>query len=286
MKKIIYLLIAVFIFGIVANGFKNLSKQKESILIQSVDSKMTSAMLSQSAKIISGRLRSFSSAKYELKVIPEKNQIQVIFAGNTDLKTVEGLLTEQGAFAFYASYDHDSLTKLLKGDSRLFSLLKATETSHPSAKIGCTTVAEVEKVNRYLNSLALNQQCKFAWSQPSEKKEVCLYALRLEGSKGAILTGADIENINFGMEKEAESYAITIEFKKEAIPVWADATRHNINNAIAIVLDNQVIYAPKLKSVIEGGKCEITGKFTESEARFIAALGNNGVLPVSFKVIR
>lgn len=286
MKKIIYLLIAVFIFGIIANGFKNQSKQKDSVLIQSVDNKMTSAMLSQSAKIISGRLQSFSSAKYELKVIPEKNQIQVIFNGNLDLKIVEGLLTEQGAFAFYATYDHDGLTGLLKGDSHLFSLLKANETDHPSAKIGCITVAEVEKVNRYLNTLALNQPCKFVWSQPSEKSEVCLYALRLEGSKGAILTGSDIENIKFGKEKGAESYTIAIEFKKAAIPVWADATRRNINNVIAIVLDNQVIYAPKLKSVIEGGKCEITGKFTETEARFIAALGNNGVLPVSFKVIR
>lgn len=286
MKKIIYLLIAVFIFGIVANGFKNLSKQKESILIQSVDSKMTSAMLLQSAKIISDRLQSFSSAKYELKVIPEKNQIQVIFAGNKDLKTVEGLLTEQGEIAFYATFDHDGLAGPLKGDTHLFSLLKVIETDYSSAKIGCTTVVEVEKVNRYLNTLALNQQCKFVWSQPSEQSEVCLYALRLEGSKGAILTGADIENIKFGKEKEAESYTIAIEFKIAAIPIWADATRHNINNAIAIVLDNQVIYAPKLKSVIEGGKCEITGKFTESEARFIAALGNSGVLPASFKVIQ
>ena len=286
MKKIIYLLIAVFIFGIVANGFKNLSKQKESILIQSVDSKMTSAMLTQSAKIISNRLSGFSSAKYELKVIPEKNQIKVIFAGNTDLKEVEGLLTKQGAFAFYATYDHDGLTRLLKGDSQLFSLIKVADTDHPSAKIGCTTVAEVEKVNHCLNSLALNQQCKFAWSQPSEKMEVCLYALRLEGSKGAILTGADIESIKFGKEKETESYSIAIEFKNAAVPIWADATRVNINNAIAIVLDNQVIYAPKLKSVIEGGKCEITGKFTESEAKFIAALGNNGVLPAGFKVIQ
>ena len=218
MKKIIYLLIAVFIFGIVANGFKNLSKQKESILIQSVDSKMTSAMLLQSAKIISNRLQSYSSAKYELKVIPEKNQIQVIFAGNTDLKAVEVLLTEQGAFAFYAAFDHDGLTGLLKGDSQLFSLIKAADTDHPSAKIGCTTVAEVEKVNHYLNSLALNQQCKFAWSQPSEKTEVCLYALRLEGSKGAILTGSDIENITFCKGKEAESYSIAIEFKKAAVP--------------------------------------------------------------------
>ena len=286
MKTIIYVLIAIFTFGIIANGFKSQPKQENSILIQSTDNTITSATLSQSAKIISGRLKSFSSAKFELKIIPEKNQIQVIFTDNFDLKTVESLLTQQGAFAFYATYNHDRLSELLKGDNHLFSLFNAKDNDRSSAKIGCTAVGEVEKVNSYLNTLALNQQCKFVWGQPSENSEICLYALRLDNGKGALLTGSDIESIKYDQEKASENYLIAIEFKKEAVPIWADATKRNINNAIAIVLDNQVIYAPTLKTVIEGGKCEITGKFTQTEARYFAALGNNGELPLSFKVIR
>lgn len=286
MKKIIYVLIAIFVFGIIANGFKNQSRPKNSILIQSTDNKTSSVTLSQSAKIISGRLHDFSSAKFDLKIIPEKNQIQVIFTDNSDLNTVESLLTQQGTFAFYATYNHERLAELLKSDNHLFSLLNVKNSAPSSAEIGFTTIAGVEKVNNYLKTLGFNQQCKFVWSQPSKDAEVCLYALRLENGKGALLTGSDIESAKYNQDKGSGSYMIAIDFKKAAVPIWADATKRNINNSIAIVLDNQVIMAPMIRSVIEGGKCEISGNFSQTETRYIAALGNNGELPVSFKVIQ
>ena len=286
MKTIIYVLIAIFAFGIIANGFKGQSQPKNSILIQSTDNKISSATLSQSASIISGRLQSFSSNKFNLKLIPEKNQIQVIFADNSDLKTVEGLLTKQGTFAFYATYDQKQLAELLKDDNQLNILLSRKNTNPTSSEIGCVPVGGVEKVNKYLATLALNQSCKFVWSQPDEKKGVCLYALQLENGKGAILNGSDIAEMKSNQEKDSGSYVVGIEFKQPAIAIWADATRRNINHAIAIVLDDQVLYAPTLRSVIEGGRCEISGNFTQTEGRYLAALGNNGALPVSFKVVR
>jgi preprotein translocase subunit SecD len=51
-------------------------------------------------------------------------------------------------------------------------------------------------------------------------------------------------------------------------------------------LDDQVIYAPIVRSVINGGHCTISGNLTKPEAAYIAALGNNGELPVSFKVVK
>jgi hypothetical protein len=286
MKTIIYLLIAVFTFGIIANSFKNQSGTKNIITIQSTDNKILSATLSQSAKIISGRLQSFSPAEFDLKIIPEKDQIQVIFTDNSDLNIVESLLTQQGAFAFYPTYNRKRLSELLKGDNHLFSLLNVKNSGYPSAEIGFTKIAEVEKVDNYLKTLGLDQQCKFIWSQPSEDTGVCLYALQLETGKGALLTGQDIETVKFNQDKASGSYMIAIEFKKAAVATWADATRRNINNSIAIVLDDQVIYAPILKSVIEGGICEISGDFTLLQVRYFAALVNNGELPANFKVIR
>jgi len=296
MKTIIYLLIAVFTFGIIAHSFKSQSRIKNSILIQSgiknsiliqsTDKMISSETLSQSAKIISDRLNNYSSGTFKLKVIPEMQQIQVISADNSDFNTVESLLTQKGAFAFYATYSQKQLSDLLKGDNRLFSLLNAKNSTPLSAEIGYTTMAGIDKVNDYLRSLPLNQQCKFVWSQPAEDQEVCLYALRLDSPKGAILTGADIDNFKCVQGKTSGNYVIAIEFKKPAVAIWADVTRRNINNAIAIVLDDQVLMAPIIRSVIEGGKCEISGKFTQTEARCMATIGNNGELPVSFKIIR
>ena len=79
---------------------------------------------------------------------------------------------------------------------------------------------------------------------------------------------------------------VDIRFKKQAIEVWANATRRNINNSIAIVLDDEVICAPIVRSEITGGLCNITGNFTETEVKYMASLGNNGEMPLSFSIVK
>jgi len=286
MKKIIYFLIAVFVFGIIASFFSNPASAETRILIQSADNNISSAALSQSATILTARLKEFSSEKFELKVIPGKKQIQVVLADGWDLKAVEDLLTHQGSLAFYATYNRESFSELLKGDNQLFSLLKADGPDHSMAVIGCATAPEVEKVNDYLKTVSLGEKCIFAWSASSGDANVCLYGLRLEGEKGALLTGSDVASAKSGQDKASGINELGIEFKKPAVQLWADATRRNINKAIAIVLDSRVLYAPVLRDAIEGGKCSITGNFTQVEVRYFAALCNNGELPVSFKVVK
>ena len=285
-KTIIYLIIAVFAFGIIAGFFSNPASAETRILIQSADKNITSAALSQSATIFTARLKEFSSEKFELKVIPGKKQIQVVLADGWDLKAVEDLLTHQGSLSFYATYNRESFSELLKGDTHLFSLLKADGPDHSMAVIGCATAPEVEKVNEYLKTVSLSGKCKFAWSASSEDANFCLYALRLEGEKGALLTGSDVESAKSGQDKASGINELGIVFKKPAVQLWAYATRRNINKAIAIVLDNRVLYAPVLRDAIEGGKCSITGNFTQAEVRYFAALCNNGELPVNFKIVK
>ena len=285
MKTIIYLLIAVFAFGLIVGGFPKQASAETRILIQSIDSKVTPATLSESAKIISARLKNFSSDPFELKVISEKHQIEVVFEDGWDLNAGKNLLTQKGSLSFYATYKKEGFSELLKDDKQLFSLLNANGPDRSMAVVGCATAAEAGKVNDYLKTLQLKQKCKFAWGQTSGDANVCLYALRLEGEKGALLTGSDVESAKSDEDK-AGVFELLIEFKKPAVQLWADATQRNINNEIAIVLDDKVIFAPVLKSVIEGGKCSITGNFTKSEVQYLAALCNNGELPVSFKVVK
>jgi len=68
--------------------------------------------------------------------------------------------------------------------------------------------------------------------------------------------------------------------------LWANITKQNIGYPIAIVLDNKLLCAPVVNQTIESGKSQIAGNFTESEVKLIAALGNNGELPVSFEVLK
>jgi preprotein translocase subunit SecD len=108
----------------------------------------------------------------------------------------------------------------------------------------------------------------------------------LNNERGSLLSGTDIESMKYFQDKESESYCIEIRFMKEAVKLWSDATRRNINKTIAFVMDDRVIFSPRVNEAIDSGNCIISGSFTEDQVRYIAALGNNGELPADFEVIK
>jgi SecD/SecF fusion protein len=280
MKTIIYSIITILLFGSIAMGFDNKANTKGTFIIQCTDKNVSSALLSQSANTISARLKDFNRGKSDVLIIPEKNQIKVTVPDSLDLSVVEKLLTQKGTIGFYETFNHEKLVGLLNGNNQLFSMVKSTGGNYSGAKIGCTTVSEVQKVNDYLNTLGLNQKCKFAWTRNYNSNEVCLFALKLTNEKGAIISGTDIDNARFNNDR------IQIKLKKPAVGIWSEATKRNMDNEIAIVLDNNVISYPRVRSVIDSGEIEISGSFTSAEGSYMAAVLNNGELPLNFSVIK
>ncbi|MFZ4400818.1 MAG: SecDF P1 head subdomain-containing protein [Bacteroidales bacterium] len=286
MRTIIYTFIALFVFGLIAMSFTNKAETKSSIVIQAIDIKVSSVSLSQSAEIISNRLKDFSPEKFELTIVPEKNQIQLRFNNNNDLKTIENLLVKKGILAFYETFNRKSLSDILPGNHHLFSLFNEETADNLSSEIGFISFVKVAKINDYLNTLGLNQRCKFAWSQNADNSDVCLYALKIDSKKTAVVVRSDIKSVKFNQAGTSRNNEIEIQFKESAVLLWADICKRNINNALAIVLDDIVIAAPVVRSEINGGRCTITGNYTKTEARYIAALANNGELPLNFKVLK
>ncbi len=285
MKSILYSLIAILFIGIIAMGFVN-KPQTHTILIQSTDSKTSALTLSQSADIITKRLQAFSLEKFEIKIISGKNQIQVVLSGMLDLKVAESLITQKGKLEFYEAYSHHELFQLLKGDSTLLTYLDKGNHYESSPEIGCTSATEMKSIVQYLNSLKLGDKCKFAWSNFFNGPEVCLYALRMEERNRIPLTGFDIQSFEVKHDVDRQKDNILFKFKTPAIQVWADVTKRNIDKAIAMVLDNNVLYAPVVRGEIKGGNCEISGDFTPTQVQFIAAIGANGELPVDFILMK
>lgn len=286
MKTIIKSIIAILICGFVLMGYTNRTSINNTILIQSVDKTVSSVSLTRSVVIISNRLKALSSEKFAVTAIPEKNQIKVVLGDQHDLNTIETLLINKGKLEFYATYNHQRLSDLLNDDNHLFSLLNAENASKTITWVGYSPIAGIKKIDDYLKTVKLNGKLKFVWSQPEKNGLVCLYALQLEGKKGASFTRADIESANFNQEKNPKLFSIGMKFKEPAIALWADFTKSNIDNAVAIVLDDNVICAPVVRSVIDKGNCSITGDFTEAQARNMAIVINNGELPVNFKVVK
>jgi preprotein translocase subunit SecD len=110
------------------------------------------------------------------------------------------------------------------------------------------------------------------------------FEFREPATQRLILEGKDIESMKAGLDASDSPYA-AIQFKNEAIPVWTEATRSNLNKPVAVLLDNQVLYEPVVRDVIPNGSCIITGNFTAEELEYISILGNNGELPVEFRIV-
>ena len=62
---------------------------------------------------------------------------------------------------------------------------------------------------------------------------------------------------------------------------FADVTTRLVGKQLAIVVDNQVISAPVVKSAITNGSGVITGSFTAQRAKDLATQLNSGALPVN-----
>ena len=52
---------------------------------------------------------------------------------------------------------------------------------------------------------------------------------------------------------------------------FAEVTRENIGRRLAIIVDGRICSAPVIQGEISGGKAQITGNFSEKEAKELAA---------------
>ena len=66
---------------------------------------------------------------------------------------------------------------------------------------------------------------------------------------------------------------------------FADATRDNVGRQFAIVLDNEIITAPRIITPILGGNGQITGNFTVQSAADLAGIIEAGALPAKLTPI-
>jgi preprotein translocase subunit SecD len=79
--------------------------------------------------------------------------------------------------------------------------------------------------------------------------------------------------------------SVNITLKPEAKREFAELTRNRIGKSIAVILDGEVIIAPRVVTPIEGGQLIIQGDLTTGDAVRIAGLLTSGVLPAPVSLI-
>ncbi|MFD4639179.1 protein translocase subunit SecD [Lentzea sp. NPDC058436] len=96
------------------------------------------------------------------------------------------------------------------------------------------------------------------------------------------LTGEDISNAAANANPNGTGYVVNLDFKSEGGTKWGSFTAANVQQAVAVVLDGEVMSAPTIQAAISGGSTEISGKFTLNEATNLANTLKYGALPLSF----
>ena len=162
-----------------------------------------------------------------------------------------------------------------------FEALAGSQGSSPV--IGYVATADTAAVNAIINSpvakTILPADLKLAWTVKPEKMQggheaFQLVALRTVNKQpvlnGDVVTRATSEFDNL------QGQVVSMTMNDEGARQWSIITGQNIGKAIAIVLDDQVYSFPNVNSQIDGGRSQISGRFTVEEANDLANVLESG----------
>ena len=152
-----------------------------------------------------------------------------------------------------------------------------------SPVVGYVSTADTAKVNAIIHSAVaktiLPADLKLAWTVKPEKAQTGhdifqLIALRTVNGQpvlnGDVVTRATSEFDNM------QGQVVSMTMNDEGARQWSRITGQNIGKAIAIVLDDQVYSFPNVNSQIDGGRSQISGRFTVEEANDLANVLESG----------
>jgi preprotein translocase subunit SecD len=110
--------------------------------------------------------------------------------------------------------------------------------------------------------------------------------LKFVDEEGRVLvTGKNLKDARAGIDQASGEPKVDLTFDKKGAELFAQATAANVGKQIAIVLDDQVISAPRVNEAIPSGEAMISGGFKDArEAETLAVQLRSGALPVTLKV--
>lgn len=100
-----------------------------------------------------------------------------------------------------------------------------------------------------------------------------------------ILDGSTLTDARVGFTDKSSYPVINFTLNSEGAKKFADYTGTNVGKRLAIVLDNKVYSAPSINERIGGGSGQISGAFTQEEARDVAVALRSGALLAPVKLL-
>lgn len=103
--------------------------------------------------------------------------------------------------------------------------------------------------------------------------------------KNTGLSGKQLERSEVVSDSQTGAIQVALSFNSEGKELFADITKRNIGNPVAIFLDGDPISIPTVQVAITDGRAVITGGFNLQEAKLLSQRLNSGALPVPVELI-
>lgn len=99
------------------------------------------------------------------------------------------------------------------------------------------------------------------------------------------LTGRYLDKAILEFNPTTGEPTVSLVFDADGSTLFEKITSENVGKTVAIYLDGQPISTPVVNEAIAGGKAQITGNFTPTEAKTLVGRLNSGALPVPISLV-
>ena len=117
-------------------------------------------------------------------------------------------------------------------------------------------------------------------------KEATTSAAFYKSVENTGLNGSHLVKASVQLNSNTSKPEVSLEFNSEGAKLFEKATTKFLNKKIVITLDDQVIMAPNVNTVITDGKASISGNFDNQYAKELAIQLNAGSLKLPIKLIQ
>ncbi len=158
------------------------------------------------------------------------------------------------------------------------TLIHKEGTDPESSRIGTCNEADLKTLWNYIQIESFRSKVPedliIAAGAEASGPMIPLYAIRKSASNDVFPSQQDIEELSVSLDSN-DNYSLLISFSQSGAEKWASITKKNKGRNIAILFDGKVLAAPRVTEEIKGGKCSISGNYTEAEINQLKAALEN-----------
>jgi SecD/SecF fusion protein len=100
-----------------------------------------------------------------------------------------------------------------------------------------------------------------------------------------VVSGENLVDAQATFDQRTNEPVVSFRFDAKGAARFGQATQQNVGKPFAIILDNEVISAPRINEPILGGQGQISGNFTPQSANDLAVLLRAGALPADLTIV-